>query len=213
MENYKNISSSAYNSKRIKFLKNCPKDFSLVERDSNILISAPHAVSQNRLGKLKVAEIGTASISLILSENLKTNLIIKTSNEDDDANFDANCKYRKQIKKLLKEKEIKYLIDFHGLAKHRECDINLGINFGNNIKNNIPLFDKLQKELIYNGFKVFVDNPFSGGPKTVSGTFAKTHNIWTIQIEINSKITNEKEQIDKLNLLIKTLLSVFKNVE
>ncbi len=161
------------------------------------------------MGKLKVAERGTLPLAILLSKKLGASLILKTSNENDDANFDESCAYRKQIKKMLSCGKIKYLIDFHGLKKSRPCDINLGINLGNNIKNNIPLFDALQKQLLYNGFSVFVDTPFSGGPKTISGSFAKTHNLWTIQVEINSKTTNEKEQIGKLNLLIKTLISVF----
>jgi len=48
---------------------------------------------------------------------------------------------------------------------------------------------------------------------TISSYFAKEFGIWTIQIEINSKITNESAYINKLNLLLNTLTEVFKTLK
>ena len=132
--------------------------------------------------------------------------MIKTKNNDDDANFVEECPYRNTIAKAIKNQHIKYLIDFHGLAKKRECDINLGINFGQNIAKDEKWFSSLKNALDSTGFNVSIDNPFCAGQKTIAGYFAKNFNIWTIQIEINCSITNEPKNIEKYNLLINTLI-------
>ena len=169
---------------------------------SKILISAPHGVEQTRLGKRKCSEKGSARFAIQLQKLLNSNIIIKTLNLYDDANFDLNCGYRKQMNKIIKKKHILILFDIHGLAKHRECDVNLGINFGQNIKSNIFLYENIYNNLVANGFSVFVDTPFSGKYPTISADFSQRFNIFTLQIEINSAITGHKQNIDKLNLLL-----------
>lgn len=179
---------------------------------SHILLSAPHAVSQVRLGKPKYAEPGTVSAALILAKRLNASYIVRTKNNEDDPNFDQQSPYREKIKYMLSVKGVKYLLDIHGLAKHRECDINLGIHLGENIKSNAPLFNKLEQSLKQAGFVVYVDQPFMAQASTISSYFAKEFGVWTVQLEINSKITNESANIGKLNLLLNTLTEVFKTL-
>ncbi len=179
---------------------------------NDILISAPHGVSQLRLGKMKVAELGTIPIAIILANETNTNLILKTKNNNDDANFDQVSPYRDEIKKYIEDHNIKYIFDVHGMAKSRPYDINLGINFGQNIKNNMNLFNTLVQNLENEGFSVSIDQPFAAGPQTISGYFANTYNVWTIQIEINCSITNEVKNIDKCNNLIKGLIDTINSI-
>ena len=179
-----------------------PKGFALIKTDSNVLISAPHGVVQTQLGRHKVAEIGSARTALYLANATNSNLIIKTKNLFDNANFDVNCPYRQEIANLIKISKIQFLLDLHGLAKNRECDINLGINYGENIKSNQKLFDKIVLVFKKAGFMVSIDRPFSGSFKTISGTFAREYNIFTIQIEINCGITNYEANFRKLKKLL-----------
>lgn len=192
---------------RNDLLKNNTNDHVYFQTNSSILISAPHGVSQVRLGKLKVAEIGTVPVAIMVAKHTNANLIVKTKNNDDDANFVDNCEYRERIKTAITTQNIKYLIDFHGLAKRRPCDINLGINFGQNIKQNEKLFNSLKNALEKSGFSVSVDEPFCAGPKTIAGSIAKQFNIWSIQIEMNCAITNEPKNIERCNLLINTIIN------
>ena len=191
---------------RKDLLKDCESDYVYFETNSSVLVSAPHGVSQVRLGKFKVAEIGTIPVAKMLASALKTNLIIKTKNNDDDANFTLDCDYRTRIENAVKTQKIKYLIDFHGMAKHRPFDINLGINFGNNIKQDEKMFSSLKNALENAGLNVSIDEPFCAGPTTIAGSFAKNFNIWTIQIEINCAITNETKNIEKCNNLVHALI-------
>lgn len=180
--------------------------------EHNILFSMPHAVNHVRLGKLKYAEPGTVALGLILARNLNANYIIRTKNVGDDPNFDEVSEYREKIKYLLSVKGIKYLIDIHGLKKSRECDINLGIHLGQNIKTDVNLYERLETSLKQAGFNVVTDNPFMGGANTISGYFSQCFNIWTIQLEVNSKITNESKYINQLKCLIDVITRVFKTI-
>ena len=175
-----------------------------VNPESQVLLSAPHAVSQVRLGKTKVAEIGSTNTVLWLNYLTNANMIIKTKNNYDDVNFDDSSDYKNQIDNLIKNVNIQYLLDFHGLASSRNCDVNLGTNFGKNVSKNEKLFDKLLKNLQDNGFICSIDQPFSGGVKTIAGSQKiKNCNLWTIQVEVNSNITNIPQNFQKFKKLIK----------
>jgi N-formylglutamate amidohydrolase len=97
------------------------------------------------------------------------------------------------------------LIDFHGLASNRDCDINLGTHIGKNIHNNLDLFNNLNNLLINNGFNVSIDQPFMAGKQTISGSINNEFNIWTLQIEINCAITNKKENFERYKKLLTIL--------
>jgi len=192
----------SYYFRRKKFLsENSDKDYVYIKTQSRVLISCPHGVPQTRLGKSKYQEIGALAVTLELAERLNTNLIAKTSNNFDDANFDEVSPYKNKIKKEIAD--IDYIIDIHGLSAKREMDINLGTNFGRNVKRDEKLLQKLARNLRNEGFTVSVDNPFSGGERTIAGAFADR--AWTVQIEINSGITNIKYQHKKLELLLDVL--------
>ena len=75
---------------------------------NNILISAPHGVSQIRLGKLKVAEIGALATALQIKNSTDCFFIAKTANNNDDANFDEHSAYKNSIRQLIKNNNIKY---------------------------------------------------------------------------------------------------------
>lgn len=192
---------------RINFIKkNKEKDHVVVEGKNSVLLSAPHGVAHVRLGRLKFKEIGSLATALWLKENTDCFLIAKTKNNGDDANFDENSIYKNIVRQLIKTHNIKYLIDIHGLAAKRECDINLGTHLGKNIENNLKAFDELQKRLERNGFRVCIDQPFMAGSKTISGAMKNENKgVWTLQIEINCAITNKVENFVKYGLLLDVL--------
>ena len=209
------LSFNKFNKIRNSLLnKHKDKDHIVIKGLNNILISAPHGVSQVRLGKYKAPEIGSLSTAIYLQQQTNCFLIAKTQNNYDDANFDEDSLYKKTISSLIHKNDIKYILDFHGLAAHRDCDINLGTHLGQNIKNNPQLLNSLHEKLIENDFKVSIDQPFMGGSRTISGTMInKFNNIWTIQIEINCAITNRKENFDLNIKLLNTLIDWIKTIK
>lgn len=190
---------------RRKILKdNKDVDSFFIEGNNKVLISIPHGVSQTRLGRRKFPEIGTIPTGMVLGINSQSNVLIKTKNNSDDANFDVNCEYRKRLRDIIKKYNIEYVVDIHGLAKWRDCDINLGTNLGNNIEKDKELCSRLTNMLSPN-FKVKIDDPFMASGNTISSCARKEFDIWTLQIEINCGITNYKENIERYKKLLETL--------
>ncbi len=181
-------------------------------KNGSVLISMPHAVNQTRLGKVKYAEPGSVNLGLTLKDALNCSYIIKTKNNFDDANFDEQSEYKDTVKYLLSVKGIKYVIDCHSLKKSRDCDINLGIRFGENIKSNLKLYQSLVEKFKSAGFVVKIDEPFYASSKTISGYVSSNYGVWSIQLEVNSKITNEAKNFKKFKQIIDIATSVFKNL-
>lgn len=182
--------------------------------NSRVLISAPHAVSQVRLGKQKVAEIGSLRTVLWLANESNVSYIVKTKNNFDDANWDIVSKYKDEVWKIVKCNNVEYVLDFHGLAAERECDIDLGTDLGLNIEKDIKAFDWLLNALTNSGFRVSIDQPFKAGNNTVSwSTKKKFKDIWTCQVEINTRITNRPENFDKFRKMIEIFSDFIKYLD
>lgn len=212
------MSSFTFNqihNQRKSFIKNNKNlDYVIINGDNNVLISAPHGVSQLRNGKTKVAEIGSIASALYLQNNTNSFLIAKTKNCMYDANWDIVSNYKKALWALVKKYNIKYVLDFHGLGAWREMDINLGTNYGKNTKSNTDILKNLQQTLKKNGFVVSIDVPFAGGEKTIAGhTKNKIIDVWTLQIEVNSKITNDPSMINKYNKLLAIICDWIKQLK
>lgn len=99
------------------------------------------------------------------------------------------------------------------MSSKRECDINLGTNFGQNINADEKLFNVFYNELINAGFSVSIDNPFAASFPTISASVAKEFNIWALQVEINCSITDDLNSIVKLNKLINVFVDIVNNVD
>lgn len=181
--------------------ENKNKDIIYFEGDNNVLISVPHGVPQVRLGVLKYSERSTVPFAIELHNRTKAHLIIKNKCKNDDANFDKDNEYKDEIMKNICN--YKYIIDIHGLSDKREMDINLGTNIGFNVERNPVIFDMLVSKLKDNNFVCSIDQPFKGGGNTIAGTFSKY--VWTLQIEINKRITSDESDIDRLELLLNVL--------
>ena len=150
-----------------------------------ILISAPHAVEQTREGKIKFPEPTTGEIARDLNK-LGYPAIIKTENLNDDANYDIEHPYKKQLLKYCKENNIEFVVDLHQLSNKREMDFCLGI--GENNKNLLTyqsLAEKITALASDNNFSMTVNDPFMAPPKTVSG-FCADNGIPSFQLEMNS---------------------------
>lgn len=200
---------------RKAFLKaNANKNFEVIDGNIPVLISAPHGVTQVRNGKHKVAEIGSLAVALQLQKETKSLMIAKTKNCFDDANWDELSPYKQKVLELVRRNNIRYVIDFHGLATKREMDVNLGTHLGHNIETNTGIFDDLIWQLRKNKFVVTIDNPFAGGSKTIAGNTKNTfEDIWTLQIEINARLTNSAKNFEKLETLLSSLTEWIKGLK
>ena len=99
---------------------------------SGIIFSCPHAVSQTREGNEKLADYHTGPLGIALN-SLGYNVLIKTKNNNDDANYDIKSSYKDYLSKIIKKNGFVYLIDLHGMSKKRNIIISLGTQFGKNV--------------------------------------------------------------------------------
>lgn len=185
---------------------NSQLDHVVIEGTNRVLISVPHGVFQVREGKEKPSEMGSVMTALQLQRLTDSHLIAKTKTNLDDANYDIDCPYRDTIARLIESGKVKYIIDIHGLAFKREMDINLGTNDGRNIRMDNEVFNGLVQILQDNGINVSIDQPFKGGDRTIAGAFAsKYDNIWTLQIEVNARLTYDEKNFSQYMKLFEVL--------
>ncbi len=174
-----------------------------------VLLSAPHAVTQTRNGKTKFAETQTYNLINVVSKLTGSSLIAKTSDLNDDANFDFNSNYRNKIASLIENDQVKFVLDIHCLNNLRSQQINLGTNNRFNLVGNTILFSRIEHIFKKHGFETTEDYPFKASEKTIAGFFSKTYKVFALQIEINSEIF---ENTERLKGLINALTEIVKGI-
>ena len=177
-------------------------DFIILKGNIPILFSAPHTMIQNREdGTIKFNEPYTKAILLYLNKYFRTYSIIKNIDTGIDSNRDNYDKYNVEMRRLIKEHNIKLVIDIHGAAKEREFDVEFGTL--NNLSADFSTIKELEEAFTENGItNISYNEPFKGGAIT-QGIFGLT-DIDVIQLEINQKF-RDSNNLDLLNKLIISL--------
>lgn len=169
--------------KEIKY--NC---FSIIEGNSNIMISAPHTYTHKRKGKKKSKEIGLLDMILLLKELTNCHIIYTNQDINSDPNFDKESEYKDELIKYIEEKEIEYLIDIHGKTSIKTYDLEIVTNNLKNIDNDKELLKKIVKIFKNNSVKkVKVDSIFKSSLNTICQTVNKETGIKALQFEIGKK--------------------------
>lgn len=193
------------------------KSFDTVKGKKKIILSAPHNVKHIRENCIRPRETKTGTIVKTLSKKYNTYGIYKNNNDcNNDANWDKKCLYKEEIKRIVKKENIRYLIDFHGMAAHREQDVCIGINGGKNINGNYDIANCMIEIFYKYGFEnITIDEPFSAAYEYCVSTYiARECHIPTFQIEINLKYRMAKyKEYKKYNDLLKALGEIIEEVE
>lgn len=199
----------------LEFIKDKHDESFLIKDGNNksVLFSCPHAVKQLRNGNIKCAEPETGVIGIIINKFFQYPLFLKTSFQNDDANYDSSSAYKDELINYVKKNSVRCVIDLHMLSPSRKMDVNIGIanyrNFPNKkvIDSILHIFDK-------NGFlTVTIDDPFGAFyPYTVSSYVHNKTGIDTIQIEMNSSLLvpdkNDSYGKTKIEQMTKTLVEI-----
>ena len=171
-------------------------------KDSKILISCPHSVSQIRKGKTKKRELFLGTISLYLQELTGCHLIYKTRNMDDDANTSAESKYRDDIRQYVIDNNIELVIDLHG-SESRLMDVEIGTYHGFNIDNNKTIVKNLYNVLIDNDItSIRCDKINFAGKGTLAHFIKSETDVNAIQIEIGKRFRWPKTRIKSFKTII-----------
>lgn len=185
--------------------------FEFVEGSIPILVSAPHSVTQTRLGELKQSETTTGVMVDILHKYTGCHIFYKTRNDNDDANFDIESSYRDKLINFVKEKGVKYVFDIHIMSPKREHLIDIGTGFGKNIKNNekLPFLSKEYFSRSVNRDKIKINEMFNASrDTTISSTVARECLIDAIQFEFNWKLVDYENNFVEFENIIESFIQL-----
>ena len=182
-------------------------DYTILKGSVPILFSAPHTMYQLRDdGSTKFKESYTKAIALYFNKNCNTFAIVKNNDTGIDSNRDNYDRYNVEMRRLIKDNNIKLVIDLHGAAKEREFDIEFGTL--NNLSADFSTIKELEEAFTENGISNINHNdPFKGGAIT-QGIYA-LDDVDVIQIEINGKYRDYSD-IKKLEKIIQSLQNFVK---
>ena len=186
---------------------NLSYDYTILKGSVPILFSAPHTMYQLREdGTTKLKEPYTKAIALYLNKYYNTYAIIKNNDTGIDSNKDNYDEYNVEMRRLIKDNNIKLVIDLHGASKDREFDIEFGTL--NNLSADFSTIKELEEAFTENGINnINHNNPFKGGAIT-QGIYA-LNDVDVIQIEINAKY-RDYNNIEFLEKLIESLKNFIK---
>lgn len=173
-----------------------------------ILLSAPHSVKHVRNGYFKACDGLVGGITEYLAHHYQTFGITRVHNMLDDPNYyniGVSFLYKKNIMDLIKEYNIKYLLDIHGCDDHHDFSIDIGTNDGKNVDEKIinMILDKLK---VFN--HVVVDKKFKAKRDgNISRYIHERTGIPCVQIEISQDI-----RFNQTELLINCLEDILKEL-
>lgn len=168
-----------------------------------ILFSAPHTMMQQLdNGVTKLSEFYTKAISLYLNKFYDTYSIIKINDTGIDSNKFNNDEYKIKLRQIIKDNNIKLVIDLHGANKDRDFDIEFGTL--NNLSADFSTIRELEESFKENGISNIKHNePFKGGAITQS--VYGIDDVEVIQLEINSKY-RDSNNLEMLKQIIDSLV-------
>lgn len=183
--------------------------FTIISGNNNILISAPHTYFHKRKNKKKKNEVGLLEIINILSKKTNSHFIYTNKDINYDPNFDKGNIYQKKMIEYIKENNIEYVIDLHGMSSIYNKNIEIGTNYLKNINYDSKFLEKIISIFKVNSItKVQIDKNFKATGNTIANTINSKTNIKALQIEINKKyrINKSKMFINTINALTDIIL-------
>ena len=183
------------------------EDYVIMKGNVPILFSAPHTMYQLREdGTTKLREPYTKAIALYLNKYCNTYAIVKNNDTGIDSNRDNYDEYNVEMRRLIKENNIKLVIDLHGASKDRNFDVEFGTL--NSLTADFSTVKELEETFTENGISnISYNDPFKGGAIT-KGIYA-LNDVDVIQIEINGKY-RDYNNIESLEKLIRSLENFIK---
>lgn len=176
-----------------------------------IIFTAVHTMEQTRTdGSLKFSEPFTKGIALYVADKLNAFYYVKLQDTGIDSNSEIEDEFKINLLKLIKENNIKLLIDLHGARADREFDVEFGtldhltVDFST-----IKELEDAFKEVGVN--RIAYNDPFKGGG--ITQYIYQNTDIDIIQIEINQnfRTENDVEKIEKICQALITFSKMYSN--
>lgn len=172
-----------------------------------VIITAPHTIKQVREdGTIKVSEPFTKAIAMYVGNEIDCYYLIKNKDTGIDANSIKDEEFKNKLLEIIKNENIKLVIDIHGASISRDFDVEFGTlnNLSADYSTIYELKDAFKEAGINN---VELNHPFKGGGITRSVYF--NSEAEAIQIEINRKYRSNNDP-DKIKMICDALISFIK---
>lgn len=165
--------------------------FVITSGDIPVILSAPHSVRHFREGKIKAHDFYTGTIVKLLHSLTNCHIIYSTACESTDSNYDLNSEYKKRLLEYIKENNIKYCFDIHGISINNPKMVDIGTSPTKNeelkaFKGDVELFNQIYK-ILDSRFpdKIGINNMFKAGPQTITSFISESSDCKCLQFEIN----------------------------
>lgn len=150
-----------------------------------VLFTAPHTMEQvHSDGYIKNSEPFTKAIALYLNKKCDSSYLVKIKDTGLDSNRDNHDEFKKLLFDIVKENNIKLVIDLHGADHNRDFDVEFGTM--NNLSADYTTLKELEEAFVHNGIvNIKYNEPFKGG--AITQYLYNIKEVDVIQIEINGR--------------------------
>lgn len=168
-------------------------------RFTDVIISAPHTANQRREGKLKYMEPYSGVVAKLLNKYYGYTILYKSKDCNDDANYDKTSPYKEFLYEKCKKFKPLIVLDLHCLSKEKDCQINLGTNYGATLNDDTEILNDLIFNLKkFNIKNISTDHPFFATDYTIASSISRDIKIKAIQIEMNTGFISKRKNILKV---------------
>ena len=91
-----------------------------------VLLSASHGAVHTRLSNLKQEDEYTTGFARLIAEKTDAHVIHTRRKLDTDPNWNPDVPYKRLLKQVVETEAIRFVLDIHGCAEHRDFGIALG---------------------------------------------------------------------------------------
>ncbi|MCP4690983.1 MAG: hypothetical protein GY859_23230, partial [Desulfobacterales bacterium] len=108
--------------------------FEVIEGPVPIIVTAPHATSPLRDGKLRFSDGGgTGALAIILHKMAGVSVIYTTYAGKSDPNYYDDNAFKEALGELIDRQDPVYLLDLHGSHAYRPYEIDFGVMDGRSL--------------------------------------------------------------------------------
>ncbi|MHA1230483.1 MAG: hypothetical protein ACTSRP_13900 [Candidatus Helarchaeota archaeon] len=193
-------------------------EFLYIQGKNSILITAPHATWHFRYASsklkrkvgdwLKIADMNTGILACSLAQRTESNLLVQIYTAWLDPNFYREAFLRKKLREILKNNNIKFILDIHGLSQDRNADFDIIDMYGLSLIpfNLIKIREKLKDRLEASDCDAGINRFFNGAVNspihhTIIKEVSQEFHTPCIELEVGRRFRSDPNEIVNKKIL------------
>lgn len=160
--------------------------FEVLDGNSRVLITAPHATCPMRESQQRFADGGTGSLAFALHELADTSTLVTTYAQPSDPNYYDDNDFKRRLADLVSTGQYDLILDLHGSHPNQPYDVDFGTMGGTSVLGDRFALERLGIRLRDQGLVDLSQDFFPASKNETITKWATLHNIPCIQLEINT---------------------------